>query len=120
MSRFADSGPWRILGVVDARPLEYESRSQFVLRVERLASAAEARAATGLLRVTVTGASAEPQHGDRVALYGRIRPIRNFNNPGGFDFKRRMAYGEIWAGAAAGGAGWLRRAGCWRGATSRG
>lgn len=104
VSRFADSGPWRILGVVDARPLEFESRSQFVLRVERLASAAEARAATGLLRVTVTGASIALQHGDRVALYGRIRPIRSFNNPGGFDYRRHMAYREIWASAAVGGA----------------
>ena len=33
VSRFVDTGPWRIVGVVDARPLEFESRTQFVLRV---------------------------------------------------------------------------------------
>jgi competence protein ComEC len=99
VSRFVDSGPWRIVGVVDARPLEFESRSQFVLRVERLERGSEERGVSGRLRVTVSGEAVDVAQGDRVALHGRIGPIRNFNNPGGFDFKRSMAYREIWAGA---------------------
>lgn len=104
VSRFVDSGPWRIIGVVDARPLEFESRIQFVLRAERLQSGAEDRAVTGRLRITATGETVALQQGDRIALLARIRSIRNFKNPGGFDLRRSMAYREIWASAAAGGA----------------
>ncbi len=105
VSRFVNSGSWRIVGVVDARPLEFESRSQFVLRVQRLESGSDARSVSGLLRVTVSGETIDVAQGDRVALHGRIGPIRNFNNPGGFDFKRSMAYRGIWAGAFTGGDG---------------
>jgi competence protein ComEC len=96
VSRFVNSGSWRIIGIVDARPLEFETRTKFVLRVERLERTAETREATGLLRVTVTEGAAALDPGDRVAINSRIRPIRNFNNPGGFDFKRSMAYQGIW------------------------
>jgi competence protein ComEC len=103
VSRLVDSGPWRIVGVVDARPLEFESRTQFVLRTARLQSGSDIQAVSGLLRVTAIGETLALQQGDRVALHGRIRSIRNFNNPGGFDFKRSMAYREIWAGATVAG-----------------
>ncbi len=103
VSRFVDSGPWRIIGVVDARPLEFESRTQFVLRTAHLQSGSDIQAVSGLLRVTAIGETLALQQGDRVALHGRIRSIRNFNNPGGFDFKRSMAYREIWAGATVAG-----------------
>lgn len=104
VSRWVGSGPWRIIGVVDARPLEFESRTQFVLRTAHLQSGSHIQPVSGLLRVTATGETIALQQGDRVALHSRIRSIRNFNNPGGLDFKRRMAYREIWAGATVGGA----------------
>jgi competence protein ComEC len=95
ISRFLDTGPWRIIGVVDARPLDFESRTRFVLRVERLESAGETHDASGLLRVTVAGEAVGIDQGDRVGIRSRIRALRNFNNPGGFDFRRSMAYREI-------------------------
>ena len=99
VSRFINSGHWRIIGVVDARPLEFETRTKFVLRVECLERGLEAHEVTGLLRVTATGEATTLDQGDRVAIHSRIRSIRNFNNPGGFDFKRSMAYREIWGSA---------------------
>jgi competence protein ComEC len=99
VSRFVNSGPWRIVGVVDARPLEFESRSQFVLRVERLESGSDAHQVSGLLRVTAAGEAISLAQGDRIALHSRISPIRNFNNPGGFDFKRSMACRGVWGSA---------------------
>jgi competence protein ComEC len=105
VSRFVDSGPWRIVGVVDGRPLEFESRSQFVLRVERLESGDDGHAVSGRLRVTVSGETIDFAPGDRIALHGRIAPIRNFNNPGGSDVKRRLAFQEILGSAFAAGEG---------------
>jgi competence protein ComEC len=29
--------------------------------------------------------------GDRIRFFGRLRPFRNFNNPGGYDYRRAMA-----------------------------
>ncbi|MGE5258220.1 MAG: ComEC/Rec2 family competence protein, partial [Hyphomicrobiales bacterium] len=118
VSRFADTGPWRIIGVVDGRPLDFESRIKFVLRVERLENDHETRAVTGLLRVTLTGSEIAIDQGARISIHGRIRPIHNFNNPGGFDFARAMAYRGIWGSVFANGkdlallqnqaqAGWL-------------
>jgi len=99
VSHFVNSGPWRIVGVVDNRPLEFESRSQFVLRAECLENGSETHAVTGLLRITAIGATPSLQQGDRIALSSRIGPIRNFNNPGGFDFKRSMAFRQIYGSA---------------------
>ena len=118
ISGFLDTGPWRIVGVVDDRPLEFESRTRLVLRVERLERERETHDLSGLLRVTVAGEAAGVDQGDRIGIYSRIRALRNFNNPGGFDFKRSMAYREIWGSAFAevrnlsllekeAGAGWL-------------
>jgi competence protein ComEC len=34
--------------------------------------------------------------GDRIVFFGRIKSIRNFNNPGGFDYKRYMALRKVY------------------------
>ena len=99
MSRFLDTGPWEITGVVDGRPTEYESRTRFAVMAECLASGPESHRVSGLLRVTVTGPGAGVAHGDRIAFRSRIRPIRSFNNPGGFDFARHMHLQGVWGSA---------------------
>jgi competence protein ComEC len=101
VSRFLDTGPWEITGVVDARPMEYESRTRFVLRVESLRDERATQPVSGLLRVTLIGDGGSAAHGDRVTLRSRIRPVRNFNNPGGFDFKRHMLFEGVCATAFA-------------------
>lgn len=101
--RFLDTGPWRIVGVVDGRPLEFESRTRLVLRVERLESDRGVQEVSGLLRVTLVGDPVGVDQGDRIGVRSRIRALRNFKNPGGFDFARSMAYREIWGSAFADG-----------------
>ena len=99
VSRFLDTGPWEITGVVDGRPTEYESRTRFAVMADCLASGAESHRVSGLLRVTVTGPGAGVAHGDRIAFRSRIRRIRNFNNPGGFDLARHMHLQGVWGSA---------------------
>jgi competence protein ComEC len=101
VSRFLDTGPWEITGVVDDRPTEYESRTRFAVMVERLASGPESHRVSGLLRVTLSGPGAGVAHGERVSFHSRIRPIRSFNNPGGFDFARHMHLLGVWGSAFA-------------------
>ncbi len=101
VSHAAGLGALRIEGVVDGRPLEFEDRRRFVVRVARIADAAGERAAGGLLRVVVYGREIPPVgHGDRVALRGAIRRIRGFDNPSGFDTARAAAHRGLWAGVA--------------------
>ncbi|MEJ5358544.1 MAG: DNA internalization-related competence protein ComEC/Rec2 [Desulfobacterales bacterium] len=98
----AGGGPLRIEGVVDGRPLEFEDRRRFVLRVERVTGPeGEERPAGGLLRVSVFGREVPPiGHGDRVAVTGAIRRIRSFDNPHGFDAVRFFAHRGVWAGVS--------------------
>jgi len=101
-----DTGLWRITGVVDARPLEFESRTRFVLRAERADNDREQRRVAGLLRVTLNGEMSAPvEQGDRIEIRSRIRPVRSFNNPGGFDARRWMGYQDLWCNAYADAAG---------------
>ena len=41
VSRFLDTGPWEITGVVDGRPTEYESRTRFAVMAECLESGSD-------------------------------------------------------------------------------
>lgn len=98
ISHAAGLGVLRVEGVVDGRPLEFEDRRRFVVRVRRIADAAGERLAGGLLRVVVYGRDIPPVgHGDRVALRGTIRRIRGFDNPSGFDTARAAAHRGLWA-----------------------
>jgi competence protein ComEC len=101
VGRLIDTGPWEITGTVDGRPLEFESRTRFALRVERLGDGGGFQAATGLLRVTLFGPLPAFEQGDRILFKSRIRPIRSFQNPGGVDYRRYMGHQEVWAAAVA-------------------
>ena len=94
---FADGSKWRIVGIVHDRPRQLARRTRFVLNVHHLHEGTTTRQASGLLRVTVAGGEVELNRGDRIELAGRIRSIRNFKNPGAFDYRRYMAFQKIWA-----------------------
>lgn len=93
---FLDTQRADIEGVIDNRPLIVKNRQKFILRVERLGIRDNFQPVTGKLRVTVAGEGRLFRIGDRVFLNSRIRSIRNFNNPGGFDYKRYMAFQGVW------------------------
>ncbi|MBS3732682.1 MAG: DNA internalization-related competence protein ComEC/Rec2 [Desulfobacterales bacterium] len=50
----------------------------------------------GRIQAAFYGDCPELLPGDRVAVHGRLREFRNFNNPGGFDYRRFMADRNIW------------------------
>jgi competence protein ComEC len=96
---FTVDHPWRIAGAVvscDARRL---NRQKCIFRTEFLERNSKAVAVKGRIRLTVSGNGPKLSEGDRVVFRGRIRPIRNFNNPGGFDYERYMAFKDVWGSA---------------------
>ena len=99
ISYYLDSRRWNIEGIVDSRPLLSDDRCKFYLRTLYLESEGKKIAVTGNIRVTVVGNGPRLQRGERVLLNSRIRSIRNFNNPGGFDYRRYMAFQNVWGTA---------------------
>ena len=95
----ADGPRYHIAGHVYSRPRQQVHRTRFVLQVQHISDGRTKRPATGMLRVTIAGEHLKVQRGDRIELQSRIRSIRNFNNPGGFDYRRYMAFQKVWGTA---------------------
>jgi len=93
---FVDMPPWKIVGVIHTPVAIYSNRQKFILRTESLQGNDESFPVVGRIRLTVSGDDPKLQKGDRIAVFGKIRSIRNFNNPGGFDYKRYMVFKKVW------------------------
>lgn len=96
ITHFTDNHRWKIIGIVDKNPATYNDRLRIILRVETLGRDNSSFSVTGKIRVTVTKPLPDIFVGDRLSLVGKIRSIRNFNNPGGFNYRRYMAFKKIW------------------------
>ncbi len=96
---FTDSNKLKIVGVVDQSVKKYKDRQKFILRAESLDKENKTFPVTGKIRVTVAGEGPKISFGDRIYLISRIRSIRNFKNPGGFDYKRYMAFKGVFGSA---------------------
>jgi competence protein ComEC len=100
--QYLNTGSWQIQGTVADQPVFRYGRSRMILDIDGLARKDESFDVRGRIRLTVMGdASLNP--GDRVNFSAKIRPFRNFNNPGGFDYRRYMAFkgihGSAWVKA---------------------
>jgi competence protein ComEC len=91
VSHFADQQEWRITGTIRDRPHVQPNRVQFSLAAERLQRGTRDIGVRGNIRVTVGGKLPELRRGDQLTFSGRLKPIRNFQNPGGYDYVRFMA-----------------------------
>ena len=96
---YAGSDPWDITGKIDSQPQRIRNRIRLILQVSSLADDHQTHAVTGKLRVTAVGNLPQFAVGDVLRLKSRIRLINNFKNPGGFDYRRYMAFKGIWATA---------------------
>jgi competence protein ComEC len=99
ISHYAKPVRWTIVGTVCNDPIvSQKGHIRFVLNVESIQSGNNSFPATGRIRVTCRGEiSPEFRPGDRIKFPGKIRTFRNFQNPGGFDFERYMAFRTILA-----------------------
>lgn len=102
VTRFLDSGYWRVQASVVDAPMTRLGRTRFVAAVDTLSREGATHPVKGRIRVTVMGEVA-PMTGDRVTFAARLRSFHNFRNPGGFDYCRSMAYqgihGSTWVRA---------------------
>ncbi len=96
---FTGQQKWHITGTVVSQPVPRSNHLKFLMTVERIEAADVSRPVAGRIRVTVIGAGCGFFRGDRISFESRIREPHNFNNPGGFDYKRHLAFQEVWATA---------------------
>jgi competence protein ComEC len=96
---FMDTHPWKITGVIVTSDAKHLNRQKCILRTEFLESKSKPFPVKGKIRLTVSGDAPNLSTGDRIVFLGRIRSIRNFNNPGGFDYQRYMAFKKVWGSA---------------------
>lgn len=97
VSRHTDRGRVTVTGCIDDFPRETVSRTRFVLRVDTLGGPGVVRPATGKIRVTLSGEHPPLRRGDTIRFSGRLRSVRSFRNPGGFDYRRYLAFRHITA-----------------------
>ena len=102
ITHYTDSNRWRIEGTVTQRLPISRGRSRLLLEVTQLADAQRTIAATGRLRLTIVGEIPIIAPGTRLAFTSRIRAFHNFNNPGGFDYRRHMLLQRVYASAFVG------------------
>ncbi|MDM8554194.1 DNA internalization-related competence protein ComEC/Rec2 [Desulfococcaceae bacterium HSG7] len=95
ISHFADRHRQIITGVITDDPIIYPHRIKLNLRVLTLEYQNHTDSVTGIIYVTVAHNPPQLKKGDRIKFNGKMRLIRNFNNPGGFDYERYMVYKGI-------------------------
>jgi len=96
---FSEEISWQVTGTVDSPPVESKYLTRFILCADTLKHKKLSYRASGKIRVSVRGPGPDIARGDRVVFHSRLREIRNFNNPGGFNYQRTMAFQKIWRSA---------------------
>ncbi len=96
ISTCLDQGAWQIIGTVADHPQVMPGRQRFELDAEWVRNGSGRHRVCGKIRVT-TGADAPGlEQGDQIEVSGRLKGIRSYCNPGGFDYARFMALRSIW------------------------
>jgi len=90
-----DTGPLNISGQVIESPEIRNKKLTFVLLAETVENDGKVIPVSGKISVKVLNSIPGISIGDKVYFKSGIRSVRNFNNPGGFDFKRYMAFNGV-------------------------
>lgn len=98
---YADQGALLIAGRIDSLPVQYGYRQKFYLTTVYVVRDTVRVPAIGRIRVTIAGKTPWLNVGDHIQFRGHVRLLRNFNNPGGFDYKQYMAAQGVWASSYA-------------------
>ena len=89
---FSDGAALTLEGRINRASQQYPDREYVFVDVERAgASASRLRASGGTIRLTVVGAPAPVRVGDEVRVEGALRFVRNFGDPGEFDYATYLA-----------------------------
>ncbi|MFO7750515.1 MAG: DNA internalization-related competence protein ComEC/Rec2 [Desulfobacteraceae bacterium] len=108
--RFADRGECRITGKIVSTPRQSKRKYRLVLLAETIGTgfmdrksldraALDPVPVTGRIQLSVYSGTSHLRYGERIEFAAKIRSIHNFDNPGGFDYKRYLQLKGIYASA---------------------
>ncbi|MFO7665345.1 MAG: DNA internalization-related competence protein ComEC/Rec2 [Desulfobacterales bacterium] len=95
ISHITDTGPVDISGYVTESPEIRNNRLVFELSAQTVGIDGKIVPVSGKINVRVLNNIPDISAGDMLFFKSKIRSIRNFNNPGGFDYKRHMTFNGI-------------------------
>jgi competence protein ComEC len=89
--RFCDGDSHQISGVINSLPKKYQNKTRYTINCTRI----DLDTVVGNLILTVYHDSVKQAvspllFGEHITFNSKIRAIRNFSNPGGYDYKFRM------------------------------
>jgi competence protein ComEC len=87
----AESGArFTIVGTVLEPPSGREERARIAVRIEAILESGGEKGKGEKIMVTVVKPAGEYFPGEKILFPARLRPFRNFNNPGGYDYEGVM------------------------------
>lgn len=89
--RFCNGETYRISGIINSLPKKYQNKTRYTVNCTNIGT----DTAVGKLILTVYHDSLKQAvqpllFGEHIIVTSKIRAIRNFSNPGGYDYKFRM------------------------------
>jgi competence protein ComEC len=94
---FIQDQAWQISATVMTDPRATAAKTSLVLGAIDLHRNGAGGAVAGRLKLTLYGRGQGLAKGQRLRLRAKLRAVRNFNNPGGFDYRRYLALQDVWA-----------------------
>ncbi len=85
-----------LIGKIAAPPKQYPDKTRAIVSVEQSRLDDGMHPVSGGLLLTLLSCRKEWSVGERFIGRVVLRPVRNFNNPGGFDYRRYLADRGIW------------------------
>jgi len=85
-----------LMGTVYHTPQRGPSHTRIRLHLEAFKEGKDWRPVSGNLLVNIRECQGDWPVGQRLIGKVRLRPVRNFNNPGGFDYRQYLANNRIW------------------------
>ncbi len=107
ISKFADGSRYEITGTIDSFTRHYPRKNRVILVCESIAVPGESPVSTsGKINLSIyrdnnKGIVFTPGYGHKIRFVSPLNAIRNFSNPGGFDYKLHMQYKGVFGSAYA-------------------
>ena len=92
----ADHEKWAVTGKIVSHPKVRGNRCSFILAAEHIKRNGRSLPVAGRIRVSTPGPGLNLERGDRILFESRLRQVKNFQNPGGFDYERYLAFKKVW------------------------
>ena len=93
---FSQRQEMMVIGRIGSPPKRYPDKTRVAVTLEQYRVGDTMQPVSGALLLTITSCQKEWPVGQRFIGRVAMRPVRNFNNPGAFDYRRYLADQGIW------------------------